>query len=349
MTGPGYLHPSPSLVWSGSEYADYGIAWSDASDANLEIFFACFSTTGEIIGDEVRVTNAAGNSESPSLVWTGSEYGVVWHDSRDGNAEIYFARLSGTCLRVGSEVRVTSAPESSQSPSVVWAGSEYGVAWNDNRDGGWDIYFARLAESGERIGREVHVTSSESDSRGASLVWTGREYGLAWSDDRDGNSEIYFTRLSETGDRIGDEVRVTRAADDSLYPSLVWTGSEYGIAWSDSRDSILPETYFARLTVTGEKIGDDVRIRRRMGGCFHPSLAWTGIEYGIAWERSDEILFTRLSGAGDPVGTSEVWSISTAGPSRKPSLAWTGSEYGVIWADRRHDEGEVYFRRIGCP
>jgi hypothetical protein len=44
------------------------------------------------IGD-VRITNDAGISQSPILAWTGAEYGVAWYDYRDGNSEIYFARL----------------------------------------------------------------------------------------------------------------------------------------------------------------------------------------------------------------------------------------------------------------
>ena len=45
------------------------------------------------LGPDVRITNAANWSEFPSLVWTGTEYGVSWTDNRDGNYEIYFARI----------------------------------------------------------------------------------------------------------------------------------------------------------------------------------------------------------------------------------------------------------------
>jgi hypothetical protein len=79
-----------------------------------------------------------------SLVWTGSEYGVSWFDERDGNYEIYFARLDALGNKIGSDVRVTNDPLESSGPSLVWTGSEYGVSWHDFRDGNYEIYFARL-------------------------------------------------------------------------------------------------------------------------------------------------------------------------------------------------------------
>lgn len=108
---------------------------------------ACQSTceSTEKQGDDVRLTNADGYSRVPSLVWTGTEYGVTWYDYRDGNQEIYFARISASGAKQGDDLRLTNADgRYSESPSLVWTGTEYGVAWADDRDGNEEIYFARL-------------------------------------------------------------------------------------------------------------------------------------------------------------------------------------------------------------
>jgi hypothetical protein len=96
------------------------------------------------VGGDVRVTTDASWSWDPSLVWTGSGYGVAWWDDRDGNNEIYFARLSSEGVKVGGDVRVTTDAFISREPSLVWTGSGYGVAWGDDRDGNGELYFARL-------------------------------------------------------------------------------------------------------------------------------------------------------------------------------------------------------------
>src|SRR5206468_5109528 len=132
---------------------EYGVVWQDDRDGNNEIYFARLNSSGAKIGPDVRVTNAPGSSRTPAVVWTGWEYGVVWYDDRDGNTEIYFARLDGSGVKISPDVRVTNDPASSSFPAVVWTGSEYGVAWQDTRnDDG--VYFARLDSEGVKVGGE---------------------------------------------------------------------------------------------------------------------------------------------------------------------------------------------------
>ena len=88
-------------------------------------------------------------------------------------------------------------------PTIVWTGTEYGVAWNDFRTGE-DIYFARLDASGDKIGGDLVVTDPSAEAYGSSLVWTGSGFGVAWGDWRDGSgsneyAEIYFARLNGAG------------------------------------------------------------------------------------------------------------------------------------------------------
>jgi hypothetical protein len=242
----------PTLLWTGIEY---GASWQDDRDGNHEIYFARLDSSGTKIGDDVRVTADPAYSQYPSMVWTGSEYGVSWYDERDGNYEIYFARLDSSGTKIGGDVRVTNDPSSSFSPSLVWTGSEYGVSWDDYRDGNYEIYFARLDASGAKIGGDVRVTDDSSDSRHSALVRTGSEYGVSWHDDRDGYNEVYFARLDASGVKIGSDVRVTAAPANSVSPSLVWTGSEYGVSWQDLRDGYY-EIYFAQLRCCDDVDGD---------------------------------------------------------------------------------------------
>jgi hypothetical protein len=75
---------------------------------------------------------------------------------------------------------------------------------------------------------------------------------VAWLDNREGNDEIYFTRISSSGVKQGSDVRIATSAADSWEPVLVWTGSEYGVAWYDNRDGN-DEIYFAVWDGAGNK------------------------------------------------------------------------------------------------
>ena len=308
--------------------------------------------TWKKIGSDVRITNDASDSEFSSLVWTGSEYGMSWDDNRDGNYEIYFARITAAGVKLGSDVRITNAAGDSQEPSLVWTNYEYGVSWKDTRDGNEEIYFARISAAGAKLGSDVRITNAINDSRNPSLVWnwTGSEYGVSWHDQRDSVYEIYFARISASGNKIGADVRITYAANWSYVPSLVWTGSEYGVSWTDARDDG-GDTYFARISGAGTKIGSDVRITNDANESHYPSLAWTNSEYGVSWHDNRdgnwEIYFARISAAGVKVG-SDVRITNDANESSLSSLAWTGSNYGVSWDDNRDGNYEIYFSRISA-
>jgi hypothetical protein len=233
----------PSLAWTGSEF---GLAWKDGVDGNDEIYFVRLRAGGSLSGPLVRVTSDGATSRSPTLVWTGSEYGLSWSDHRDGNGEIYLTRLSTTGAVSGTLQRITSEPGDSDEPDLVWTGSEYGLAWQDERSGYFEIHFARLDGSGSMIGSERRVTSSPHRSVRPSLVWTGSEYALAWVDNREGPYDLYFTRISSSGVEQGDDERLTTSGVQGLEgPSLVWTGSEYGIVYVAPTSGY--EGYFMRF------------------------------------------------------------------------------------------------------
>jgi hypothetical protein len=334
-----------SLVWTGSEY---GMAWWDDRDGNMEIYFARLDSSGSKIGADVRVTTESAESGYPSLVWTGTEYGVAWHDDRNGHYEIYFTRLDASGTKIGSDLRVTDAPDDRYYPSLVWTGTGYGVAWEDFRDGyNHETYFALLDASGNKVGTDVQVTFPDDECWNPSLVWTGSEFGLACAD----TSDIRFVRLDVLGNKIGSDVVVTTSPSSVGYPWLVWTGTGYGVAWEDDRDGNW-EVYFARLDASGGKIGGDARLSDGPGNSYDPSLIWTGSHYGVAWwdarDGNDEIYFVGVDASGNKLGNESNLS-RDPGASGWPSLVWNGVEYRVGWEDDR-DSGwtEIYFARIAC-
>ncbi len=354
-----------ALAWTGSEF---GVSWPDYRDGNFEIYFARVSAGGNTIGSDLRVTYDASYSYVPSLCWTGSEFGNAWQDTRDGNGEIYFARLSADGSTIGSALRVSYAADYSRTPSIAWTGSEFGMSWPDHRDGNWEAYFARVGADGSKIGSELRITYDPDDSyRPCSIAWTGSEFGVSWYDHRDGNAEIYFARVSAGGSKIGSDLRVTYEADSSRFPSLAWTGSEFGVSWEDFRDDgdgicdgatgtmdCNMEIYFARVSAAGDTIGSDIRVTSDARESNDPSLAWTGSEFGVSWDDNRdgnrEVYFARVSAGGSKIG-SDLRVTYDEGYSEYPSLAWTESEFGVSWDDNRDGNWEVYFARIGqvCP
>jgi len=234
-------------------------------------------------------------------------------------------------------------------PSLVWNGAGYGLAWEDERDGHGEIYFARLNPWGRKIGEDVRV-SQATYPNGPSLVWTGTGYGVVWREWSCGGDEIRFARLDASGNKLNPEVEVKHACY-LLHPSLAWNGSQYGVVWEDACDS--PgndmDVYFTRLDSTGDTLGDVARITYQPSDLKYPSPVWADSEYGVAWSGDTKMYLTRLTALGYKIGDYQLSSdVSDMSYANRSSLVWTGTQYGVAWADMRDGNPEIYFARMEC-
>jgi len=183
---------SPVLKLGGGEL---GVVWSDTRFTQREVYFRRLDLDGRPLGSELRVTNDGADSAWPDLAWNGSNWAVVWHDTRDGNQEVYFARITAAGAKQGGDLRLTNAAGSSGYPSIDWNGFEYGVSWQDDRGGNSAVYFTQVNAMGQKNGGDVRVTSGGGSSSFTTALWNGQQFAFAWRDDRDspqGNTELYF-------------------------------------------------------------------------------------------------------------------------------------------------------------
>ncbi|MEI8258166.1 MAG: hypothetical protein WCJ30_21015 [Deltaproteobacteria bacterium] len=184
------------------------------------------------------------------------------------------------------------------------------------------------------------------------LASNGDGYGLAWVDGRAGRVDVYFERLGREGQRVGTEVAVTRGPGQHLLPHLAFTGSEYGVAWTDvSEEGDELHVGFARLGADGARRGDPVRLSRGDALQFGASPAWDGSAYGVVWsavtDRSSITLrFTRVVPGQAPAAEQVIER--DALPVGLPAIAWDGREFGVSYAHYayRRERAEARLLRV---
>ena len=272
----------PSIGWSGSSYA---LLWGeDLGNNTYQSMFQEIAGDGAPIGAAVALGQiASGFVPSRAQRWIDTSYALAWQANAGGNDEIFFARLSNAGTQVIPDTQLTMAAGGSGFPSLAWSGSELGVAWNDDRDGNNEIYFARVSATGQKLTGDVRITNAPASSFAPGLERAGDRYLLTWWDDRSGTSEIYVRALDDSGVPLGDELQ----PDPGQYGQVAvarWSGAELGMIWADFRNGIL-EPYFGRLDDTGAKLGDDQRVST--GGLDIEldghDLAWTGARFAIAW------------------------------------------------------------------
>jgi thrombospondin type 3 repeat protein len=271
-----YLH-NWSIVYTGSEF---GIsAMMDIDDyAGEDLYFSRVSQTGEVLQALTRMVENRKDSNYPSLIYTGSEYGLSWHYGMTHNWEIYFARISASGEKVDTDAPITMTIGGSVEPALAFSGSEYAVVWRERHDTGNDeLYFKRISSIGRKIGQDVRLTYN-TGGQGPEMIFTGSEYGVIWDGYANGKKRLRFTWVSLSGEKTGHDYKISQNDWARVYDfNAVYSGSEYAVAWreyiSDSH-----YVYFATLSdfdSDGDGLLDDEE----------PALAGTEMQN---WDTDDD-------------------------------------------------------------
>ncbi|MBI4182094.1 MAG: right-handed parallel beta-helix repeat-containing protein [Candidatus Aenigmarchaeota archaeon] len=255
------------------------ITWTDYRDGNAEVYYTKLDNNGATLVDDVRLTfnSESSGSASPAADSAGNVH-IVWSDSRDtpgiGMAELYYTKLDPAGFTLVDDLRLTFASGGSWDPSLrIDAQDTLHVAWEDVRDGNFEIYYMKLNANGAILVPDTRLTFHGASSL-RPAIWPDAQGNphVAWEDNRDGNFEIYYTKLNPAGATLVDDLRLTTAAGTSGAPSLSTDAARnVHIAWFDYRDSDY-EMYYTKLDENGLTLVDDLRLT---------------VSPGNSWEETD--------------------------------------------------------------
>jgi hypothetical protein len=291
----------PSIAVAGNTVH---VAWYDDRDGNAEIYYKGSTDGGATWGSDTRLSNDPHNSYNSSVAASGSQVHVVWHDDRDGNAEIYYNRSTDAGITWSGDTRLTNDSHTSQWPSVAVAGAAVRVVWRDDRDGNLEIYYKRSTDGGATWGSDTRLTTALLDAGPPSMAVAGNPVHVVWADPRDGNPEIYYKRSSDGGVTWSSDLRLTSDTNYSDRPSVAVAGNVVHVVWYDTRDGNL-EIYYKRSTDGGASWGGDTRLTNDDSESDFPSVATAGNVVHVVWhdtrDGNYEIYYKR-----DPTGNASV-------------------------------------------
>ena len=178
----------PSLVWNGEEL---GLSWRFEGDAvgGWGIYLARLNAVGEVIQEGRRISQGTLARGQAMLAWTGHSYGMAWIDRAGGNAGIHFAQASRSAAAIDANSFVASAPHEDRSVSTAWSGADFAVAFVDTAGGSRRPFVQRVSSSGARTGPRLALAVDQGPAEPPKVVWTGRDYAVAWSEHDVGNDE----------------------------------------------------------------------------------------------------------------------------------------------------------------
>jgi hypothetical protein len=276
------------------------------------------------------------------MVWNGTSFATAWVPNWTG---LKFSELKpdGTLVQ-DLTVYQRAGPYVSR-PSLAWSGSQYGLAFDDYYEG---TLFLRLDQNGDAIAEPLVVSSDSTEA--PSLVWADNSYAIVWPDHRDGNGELYFTRIDQGGQRSQGDVRLTSTEGESTSPCLAWNGTSFGLLWMEQR-SAAADLYFASSIVKEIVLVRSEYSLRRIpisGGAYRISIG-RGLNTALRGLATEQPHKPFRSCASMRLVRRSDQSFDLIQPVDKIAgvTAWNGVDSGVFFQDTRLGFGEIFFVRWG--
>src|SRR3990172_5913830 len=186
------------------------LAWEDHRTGDADVYFASSMDGGASwTTPNLRVNRNNGTTSQiyPSVAaWGTGNVAVAWADGRSAaDWDVYVAvSADGGLTWPGGDVRVNSAAGNQTQPALVAdAGGNLSVAWEDDRDGNFDIYFARSADGGAAwTTPNVRVDAAPGPSWARDVTLALGPSGslhAAWNDERNAHNDIYTASSTDDG------------------------------------------------------------------------------------------------------------------------------------------------------
>ncbi|HNT27906.1 MAG TPA: hypothetical protein PKH10_06990, partial [bacterium] len=304
----------------------------------------------------VAVPNT-GTNYYPAVAFDGTNYLVVWQDSRSGTYDIYGARVAknGAVLDPTGIV-ISNAANQQYYPAVAFNGTDYLVVWEDLRSGStYDIYGARVAKNGTVLDTGgIVISNATNNQEWPSVASDGTDFMVVWHDYRSGSTyDIYGARVTAAGvvsDPSG--IVVSNVANQQIYPAIDHDGTNYLVVWMDLRSGGSYDIYGARVASGGTVLDTTgIMISNAANSQEVPALAFNGTNYLVLWHDSRsgglDIYGARVATNGTVLDAAGFTISAAANSQMYPAVASDGSGYFVAWMDVRNGSNyDIYGARI---
>jgi MYXO-CTERM domain-containing protein len=280
---------NPAVAFDGTNYL---AVWQDNRGNGFDLYGVRVSATGTVLDSSgVSISAANGHQRNPAVGFDGTNYLVVWEDTRNGPAsDIFGARVSqaGTVLDAsGLPLCQRFSPQ--EHPALAFDGTNYLVVWEDSgTSAARDIYGTRVSKAGAVLDSAfVGISTDSNDQTSPALAFDGTNYLVAWSDFRNNStSDVYGARVSRSGVLLdANGVQLAGGSESQTDAALAFDGTNYLLVWSDYQVYPSANLYARRVRTAGTPIdATPIAVSAAPGHQQQASVVYDGTDFLIAWQ-----------------------------------------------------------------
>jgi hypothetical protein len=305
-----------------------------------------------LVDTSAEYVRADSGTGVPALTSNGASYLVTWQDVRNGQWDIYAARVSPDGRVVdttGIPICLATGPQ--QNPAAASDGNEFLVAWEDQRSGmRWNVYATRLDSSGRVLDTAgILLRSLNGDKHSPSVAFGAGRYLVAWDEYYDSRNIV--AAFVDTAGRVGDGIEVCALPGTQSSPSVAFGDSLFLVAWNDTRNGNRSTIHAARITESGVLLDTNgFAVMTPHDAQVLPSVAFDGTNFLVSWQEgpvlNSDILAARIAPTGVVLDTAALCISDAPRDQSRPRAVIAESCCFVAWEDSRSGTPDVYCARV---
>jgi hypothetical protein len=218
-------------------------AWiGKEADGKEWVWAGWWASDGTALAPPQRLAPAGETTWNLNAATLGGGRALIAFDAKAGTRaeELFLIRFHPDSSAV---VRLTADDGRPSKYPDVAIGDHLAITWFDERDGNKEVYLLIVSTDSELTGqiddRARRVTTTAGESIGAYLDWgSDGRLGLAWSDDSEGQHEVYFRPFDGTGQPRGATERITLNPTSSLIPAIRPWRNGFALAWNEFKPGL---------------------------------------------------------------------------------------------------------------
>ena len=326
----------PASQWNGalaSGPEGLLLTWADQRNGGSAIYASRLAADGTRRDDTgVLMSRVLNKERDPAVGSNGSGYLVAWVDSREGNDQIYGARLDGNAAPISAEAfAISTGAVNRSNPTVASDGTGYLVAWNEMVGTATQVGWQRVAADGSLVGTAGSLPLNdlyEPRSAFANGVYllVGSNYTVA--------HEVHAARVRASDGQLLDATPMVLTTD-TAGASVSSDGTAFLVAWADASNNVAG----VRVSADGN-VGSLLSLSAART-FYPPSLAFGFGNYLLVWDDSTAsgILGVRVAPDGTPVDTTSLpLSPDVAmDVQSQPAVAFDGQRFVVSYDNRTYN------------
>lgn len=332
------------------------VVWIDGREDIIgDIYFQQYDKFGNVIGENKRVNQDEFEHfhycPDVSSASDGT-FVVVWTDNRDSDFNLYFQLYDQSGNPRSNNMKVIDDDYVGYLSNPQVAMNSCGtflILWEDQRTEENTIFFQRHDNTGKSLGVKQTIDIPSYNSNSGQLSLSGSfdaSFVFSWTDERNGNSDIYFQRFDSLGKKIGENVM---ANDDG--EAIFQCNSKichradgsFIIFWEDHRFDI-PEVYFQQYNKLGFPIGSNRELHTdgyyaslpfcvTLASDTSSLFCWAGNQNG-----NQEIFFQKFGSNGFQYLSRKKVNDDDRGASQyNPKISSSFGSFVIIWYDERKE------------